>query len=124
MTWKEFTRTEKIERISAGIIVVLTILLLIFLTCGCMMSKPKESDLPQNMSNMEKRDTFKYLSCLYAQQFNKNIDLKCGELLESMNKNSLLLNYAELKENKKLPTLYNQKGENEMTFDDYFKYVK
>jgi hypothetical protein len=89
-----------------------------------MMSKPKIEDLPQKMSEMEKRDTFKYLNCLYAQQFNKTVDLKCGELLNSMEKNSLILNYAELKELKKLPLLYNQKGENEMTFDDYFKYVK
>lgn len=103
---------------------LIAITLMLIFSTGCTMSKPKIEDLPSIMSNMEKRDTYKYLNCLYAQQFNKTIDLKCGELLNNMEKNSLILNYAELKELKKLPLLYNQKGENEMTFDDYFKYVK
>lgn len=102
----------------------LTMILIVLSLTGCMMSKPKESDLPKEISKIEKRDILKYYNCLYAQQFIKTIDLKCGELQNSMSKNSLIIDYSDLKELKKLPLLYNQKGENEMTFDEYFKYVK
>jgi hypothetical protein len=124
MIWKELTRQEKFERIIAGIIFLCCIGFIVFMLAGCTMSKPKESDLPASMSNMEKRDMLKYLNCMYAQQFNKSIDLKCNELQNQMSKNSMILDYAELKKDEKLPKLYNQKGESDMTFDDYFKYVK
>ena len=117
--------TITLERRLAGFIVLMTIIaMVIMLFSGCQMAKPKESDLPETMSNMEKRDMLKYLNCMYAQQFTKSIDFKCGELQNQMSKNSMIIDYAELGTAKKLPKIYNQKGESEMTFDDYFKYVK
>lgn len=114
--------TAKFEKIVIAIAMIIIGIVLALISC--MMSKPKESDLPTTMSNMEKRDMLKYLNCLYGQQFVKTIDFKCGELQNQMSKNSMIIDYAELGANKKLPKLYNQKGETEMTFDDYFKYVK
>ncbi len=116
---------EEVKKILLTVVTVGIILsIVVMLFAGCMMSKPKESDLPGTMSNMEKRDMLKYLNCMYAQQFNKTIDLKCNELQNQMSKNSMIIDYFELNTAKKLPKLYNQKGESEMTFDDYFKFVK
>ena len=124
MKWKELTGTEKVERVLASIVIAGCAILLIVMFTACKMDKPKWSDLPDSMTEVEKKITFKLYNCYYAQQFNKDKDLRCNDILNVTEKIDLILIFNELYKKGMLPKLYNQKGENEMTFDDYFKYVK
>lgn len=96
------------------------ILMLLFFSC---MSEPRVNKYPANLSPLEIKLQYQYDKCLYAQQFNK-IDLKCYEILNVNQKIGNLLNYDLLKKEKKLPVLYRPSGKDEMTFDDFFKYIK
>lgn len=117
-------RNEKFLSMLISIMLVCALAIILLVFNGCTMAKPKISDLPADMSKVEKAITFDWLMCGYMQQFNKNIDMRCGDILSEKNKNRIILNFNDLKEEKKLPTLYNQSGAHEMDFDDYFKYIK
>ena len=96
----------------------------IILFSGCSMSRPDIKDYPPEMTKLEKKLQYRYDSCVYAQTFSKKVDLRCNEILNLNQKVYLILYYDLLKKEKKLPIIYRSKGNEPMTFDDFFKYVK
>lgn len=108
-------------------IIIYIFLIIIFfvfsISTGCKMATPTIKDYPESMSNFEKKLSFKYDKCVYAQSFNK-IDLKCDNILDRAEKIENIIDYDLLKKEKKLPILYRKNSEDEMTFDDFFKYIK
>ena len=98
------------------------ITVLIFLLTGCM-SKPKIQDYPKTMTAFEIKIAFKYDKCVYAQSHSE-IDLKCYEILNDIQKIEYILLYSKLEKNGKLPIIYRKNSDEIMTFDDFFKYIK
>ena len=104
-------------------IILIICLIGIISACGCKMNQPKITDYPPNLSELEKKTLYKWHLCLYAQSFSK-VDMRCSDILNDSQKYDYIIIYDTLKKEKRLPTLFNKTGEYEMTFDDFFKYVK
>ena len=98
-------------------------ILIVILLSSCSMSKPELKDYPKTMSELEQKMEYNYDRCLYAQSYSK-VDLRCYEILNDNQKVKYLLYYSKLKTDKNLPMIYRKNSDEEMTFDDFFKYVK
>lgn len=102
---------------------VLFILIISMLIVSCGMSKPDIKKDYEGLSDIEKKIQYRYDKCCYNQQFTK-IDMRCNDIMIESRKIQNILDYNTLKEKKKLPIIYRQSGNDIMTFDDYYKYVK
>jgi len=99
------------------------ICIVFFFFVGCSIGKPNLTKDYEGLSDIEKTLQYRFDRCCYMQQHMK-FDLRCTDLLLENRKITNILDFDMLKRDNKLPKLYNQKGESDMTFDDFYKYVK
>jgi hypothetical protein len=115
---------NKNKRILSGLTLTTFYICLLLLISGCSIKKPDLKKDYFGLSNIEKKMQYRFDRCVYMQQFVKKIDLRCTDLLLENRKITNILDFGTMKKDSQLPKLYNQKGEYDMTFDDFYKYVK
>jgi len=101
-----------------SILLFVVVLLSAFLFVGCV-HYPALQDFPKGTS----RACIRAERCWYYAAKGKVV-LDCSILQESCNKGDVFLDYPELKEQKRLPEIYDKNGSHEMSFQEYWDKVR
>jgi len=102
---------------------IVIIVLFFFFYMGCSIDKPSLKKDYIGLTEIEKNMQYRFDRCCYMQQHVK-ADLRCTDLLLENRKVNNMLDFKSMQKAGQLPKLYNQKGEYNMTFDDFYKYMK